>query len=236
MADEFKVTEFGPWQRLPEWLKARNVRARLQKEYGRAAVVNARTLQKSIVNAIMTAKSWAAPLSPMTTILRGGSSSPLYRYGDLAAAINTRIAGGYKRVHVGILEGTERKRGIARIAATLEKGAVIRVTGRMRRMFKALNSATKQAITGRGKYTVSNLRRPHVRALANASIEAGEIIPALKESTTVLIIPPRPFLAKGFNDPVVRRKIHKNYDNAMLNTFVPQWAPLTQGRRPGYRS
>lgn len=95
------------------------------------------------------------------------------------------------------------------IAATLHDGAVIPVTEPMRTMFKMLWWASEGSIdpaqlTGRA----AELWR----------LKSGGWYP-LKDSTTTIVIPGRPFIERAFEQPELKREARRNWELAIQDAL-----------------
>lgn len=191
---------FGDWKPLlDKWGRPGNFPARLQREVGKATKANAALLQREIRKGITDRRY--AKNAKLTMLLKRGRR-PLIETGDLlrgiqgwAMAWNKGFAGLFRAGPWGADLG---------LAEALHEGFSIRVTSRMRAMFRALSFKAHGwdvTLTGRAKELWD--KNPNVpwRALA--------------PGTTAIHVPGRPFIGAVFQDKSVRRRIFKTWIEAV---------------------
>jgi len=208
MADSVTVRLTGDWRGLRFLLSVSRLDAALQAQILKATTVNAMILRREIRENIRSGK-WAAGRAknaPLTAWIKG-STKPLVDTGQLFQAITSKVV-SYGRAEVGVA----RTARAANTAATVHEGAVVRVTPRMRAMFRAL------ADVSRGKRDPSSLRG---RAAALYARRKKGWKP-LKDSTTHIRIPARPFIREVVESPAVQRRVYENWlaaaSGAVANT------------------
>lgn len=179
--------------------------ARLERQVGAATRVNAylvaRRIRKSIKDRIPPGNA------DLTTAIKR-STKPLVDRGDLWKAISAQVV-DWKTGFAGLLRTarTTPRAELVNLGVVLHEGTSIRVTDRMRRMFRALANATSSggadASKLRGRARELYDRNPAVRWRPIA------------DSTTVIRIPGRPFLRDALEDQELRREIVQNWAQAV---------------------
>jgi hypothetical protein len=197
MADQVTVRLTGNWRGLRFLLNVARVDEALQKAVRHATGVNAQIIRREIRENIKTGKyAPSRPPNAALTMFIKGSSKPLVDTGHLFQAITSEVI-DFGRAEIGV----SRMARDAQVAIIVHEGAVVRVTQRMRRMFRAL------ADVSNGKRDASSLRG---RAAALYARRRKGWKP-LKPSTTHIVIPPRPFIAEVLESPKVQRRVYENW-------------------------
>jgi len=108
--------------------------------------------------------------------------------------------------------GVKRTSAEFNIAEIVNNGATIRVTERMRHMFRVLAWASK-----------SKTMVPHLEGRALELWEAGGRWKTkwkpLKASTQAIIIPKRPFFRYAFRDPKLKNIVRENWSRSVQNAM-----------------
>ncbi|MCH7726058.1 MAG: hypothetical protein IH991_06200, partial [Planctomycetes bacterium] len=164
--------------------------------------LNGKLAERAIRRAI---QSGGLDANAELTIMIKGSSKPLVDSGvGLFQAITSKVL-DERTVFAGVLR-TEAK---FNIAIALHEGTEIKVTPAMRGMFFWLWQASIGAI-------------PSSRLEGRAS-ELWERAPGgwapLKEGTSHIIIPSRPFMKQAFADGALKRKAKENWQMAVKKTM-----------------
>jgi hypothetical protein len=198
MADKpaIAVRLTGDWKLFRFLISASRFEPALEAGLLRATQANALILRREIRLNIRGAKYAAnrAPNAARTVFIKG-STKPLVDRGQLVQALTSQVQ-SYGRAEIGV----SRMAREANVARIVHEGAIVPVTGKMRRMFRALSDVS------RGKRDPSTLRG---RAAALYARQKKGWKP-LKESTTELRIPPRPFIREVVEDGRVQRMIWEN--------------------------
>jgi len=145
------------------------------------------------------------PNAALTTLIKG-SSTPLVDEALLFQAVTHQRIDG-KTAFAGVIRRARGKGGdLADIATMLHEGASLPVTPAMRGLFYVLAQATQgkrdpATLTGRAAEIFAQLKGK------------GPIYP-LKPGTTVIVIPPRPFLREVFEDKGLLAKMKTNWARA----------------------
>ena len=145
-----------------------------------------------------------APNAALTAALKG-SSLPLVDRGALMQSITSQVSSDGMEVLVGVFatgrvragRGSSSKASRVSIATILHEGAVIKVTPRMRAYFKRLASE-RSGRTKRGR--------------------SLDIAP-LKASTTVIVIPARPFIREAIGDKRFLTQARNNWLEGIQEAF-----------------
>jgi hypothetical protein len=178
----------------------------LRKNVGKATAKNALLLQRGVRQEIR--KGVPPTNAPLTASLKGGNKPIVGTPGaDLFNSITHDIE-SWDRAVVGVI----RMSGAYNIAKIVHDGATIKVTERMRNLFRVLANASKS------KYV-----RPHLEGRALELWELGKRWKTkwkpLKPSTTAIVIPPRPYLRYAVQDLATRRKAKENWQDAIERTW-----------------
>lgn len=195
----------GDWEKLEKSLDPNAFKQRLENEIRQATKLNAQIVQKRI-----RAKIRGNKYSPNAalTILVKSSSKPLVDDGDLFQAITHKVIDD-KTAFVGVLKATTIDGQKATdIALALHEGAKIQVTESMRNLFWLLwrvgqGIVDPGGVDGRAAELVKRL---------------GERISSIRpigKGTSVIVIPPRPFLVSVLQDKQVLSVIRKNWEDAV---------------------
>lgn len=198
MADQIAIRMTGDWRGLRFALSAARLDEDMQTALTKATTLNAMILRREIRENVKSGKyapGGRVPNAALTAFIKG-STKPLVDTGQLFQAITSTIF-GYGRAEIGVA----RTSPTANVAAVVHDGAVIRVTGKMRRMFRALadvSSGRKDPSTLRGRAAALYARR-------------RKGWKPLKQSTTVIRIPPRPYIREVMESAAVQRRINENW-------------------------
>lgn len=171
-------------------IEPRRFANRLEREVYKASRLNAQIGASAITTSINS--GGYAPNSPTTTAIKG-SGRPLVDKGHLLQSITGETEGPYAAL-VGVLKSrvvtdeSGKGKDILNIAKILHEGAVIPVTDKMRR-FMAMMSRKNP-----GRY------RP------------------IRNSTSVIVIPRRPFLEAALTD-AMQKKYNDNWMRAVHRSF-----------------
>jgi hypothetical protein len=197
----------GAWGKLRLMLDPKKFKAKLEKNVRKATKLNAALVEREIRKGIQSG-SWSK--NAQLTVMFKHSRSPLIGPGDaeLFKAITSEMVDSFTA-----FVGVKRMSGMFNVAAAIHEGSTIAVTPKMRGLFLVLAAASrgeKVGLSGRAKEMFDMLGG------------AGEIRP-LKDSTSTIIIPPRPFIRMAFENPTVKAKIQANWQKAVAATFsVPK--------------
>lgn len=159
------------------------------------------------------------------------SSKPLVDEGSHLFQAITSVAVGENAVFVGVLQRDE----FHDIARAIHNGTSIPVTDAMRNLFAVLARASAgemdpALLTGRaaelwermpGRIGGGNVRRSADGKFIPRSQWGQFVWKPLSPNTTVIVIPPRPFIAKAFDDQSVRRLITQNWVSAIEAATKP---------------
>lgn len=160
--------------------------------------------------------------NPFTVLLKR-SSTPLVDDGDLFGAITHKPV-DETSVFVGIFRNItdDTGRNLANLAELLHEGGAVPVTEAMRNMFRVL------AAVGRGELKRTQLRGRAAELAQELGQRLKQLKP-LKDSTTIIRVPPRPFLKAVFTDPKVLARIKKTWERAYSTTFKEAAAAAKPG-------
>jgi hypothetical protein len=212
---QMSIRMTGLWNRVDAMLDPAKWQRVIRQEMDRSTRVNAQYLRREFRMRIKRRKY--KPNAELTNILKNSvRSTPLVDHGDLWASIT------YKKLTktaymAGILRGRSIVRAgkggsatdIVNLALILHEGQSIKVTRKMRMLFRSLHAYSTGTVdqlhygqlTGRAIELSSRMRSPGVKPL--------------KATTKYIHIPPRRFLRDPFMDPQVRRNLMLNWRNGM---------------------
>lgn len=174
----------------------------MNRHVPRATMLNAHLVQKEIRETI---RSGLFHPNAALTIAIKRSSKPLVDTGHgLFQAVNIEQVNDYK-VFVGVLKSDD----FYNVAIAIHDGATVKVSEKMRGMFYVLWKAST------GQIPPSELTG---RAAELWSRKPGGWLP-LKQSTTAIIIPARPFMVKAFSNPELRAMVQRNWHAALAASF-----------------
>lgn len=191
-------TKDSGWKRLEAAIDPRKFDAKIRQHLKRATLLNGKLAQAAVRRAIRTGGFTAnAPL----TIAIKKSSKPIVDTGSgIFQAISTKVVDDFT-VFVGVL----RADASYNIAIAIHNGAAISVTPAMRGLFFVLWQASSGAMAP--------------SELSGRAAELWERMPGgwfpLKQSTSTIIIPERPFLKAAFTDDALRQQAQKNWGKAL---------------------
>jgi hypothetical protein len=193
----------GDWKRYEHLLSHPKFRSKLKKTLPPRMEKSSLQMQKLIRAKIREGKF--AKNAPLTIAIKK-SSKPLADYGDLFAAVTYQMTPDGTESFVGILQTARTRdgRSLANIAEGLHEGMRIAVTPRMRRMFAYLAAASE------GYIPASELT-----GRAAVLFERFKKWKPLKETTTHIVIPGRPFIETAFSDSSFRGKFRIELENAV---------------------
>jgi len=190
------------WRKWEHAITPRVFTAKLNHNMRRATALNGKLAEATIRNTI---KAGMSPANAALTIMIKSSSKPLVdQPGGLFQAITSQVMD-----HTTVFAGVLSTNGEYDIALALHEGATINVTPRMRGMFFWLWQASE------GKLPPNELEG---RAAQLWERSPGGWAP-LKDSTTHIIIPPRPFIQRAFANRDMRLKAKENWQKALQATM-----------------
>lgn len=185
------------WDRFMDILHPEKFRKRLNNNVGRAVRLNAKAaeaaMRKTLTNGMLPGQSG------LQAYIKG-STKPGVDHADLFSAITSNKQKQIMTYFVGVLRTNEN----FNVAKIVHNGETINVTPKMRGMFFALWSVDK------GYLSASKLTG---RAAELYERRKGEWFP-LKESTTEIIIPERPFVTITFQNQKLKSLILRNFTRA----------------------
>jgi hypothetical protein len=209
MPSEFKLK--GDYRKLLQAIDPKIVRPVLKKNVKIANTRIGAFGMKSVRMAIKESKF--IENAELTSAIKG-SSKALVDKGDLWGAVTFRHASD-NAVFIGILQTDGRYN----IAKSLHEGVKIPVTQKMRGLFMALAKASV------GEIPISKL--------SDRAQQLFERMPKgwkpLRESTKVIIIPPRPFLREALSQASMMTYAKKQWQTALAVTY----RELTKGSASG---
>ena len=152
-----------------------------------------------------TIKGGAFEPNKALTVAIKGSTKPLVDRGDLFQAITYKMYGD-TTVFVGVL----KTNGEYNIAAMLHEGTAIKVTKAMRGLFFILWQASE------GKVDPARLTGRATELFERMSSGWKP----LKESTTTIVVPARPFIKVSFDNPELLAKATENWSKAVADAMA----------------
>lgn len=196
--------ETSGWRRLRAVLSPAAFSSELEKNIRKATQFNA-LLAKAAIQERIQASKYAAN-APLTIIIKG-SSKPLVGLGArLFRAITYKMVDSYTAFVGAIRKGGDVD--AVNLIETLHQGATIPVTPAMRGMFFFLWKLT----TG----TMNPARAEgRVKEIYEQIEGTGKIIYPLRDTTTAIHIPPRPFMKDVFEDASLAAAMRANWDKAV---------------------
>lgn len=199
----FKIT--GNWKRLQHIVSKDRFERALKVDVRKATTQAAMIVVKEIKKRI-SGRSYSP--NAQLTILIKKSTLPLVDDSDLYNSI-THMTVDEKSAFVGVLRKVEIDgRPAADLALMLHEGASITVTNAMRGLFFALASV------GEGRMQASELTGRAAELATQLGSRIKKIRP-LKASTSVIVIPPRPFLKVPFEDRALLGRIKQIWERAV---------------------
>jgi len=204
-ATAFKLV--GGWKKLRHIMDASRFDTALKQEVRRATLMNALAAVREIRAGITGGKY--SPNAALSIALKR-SSKPLVQSPALLFQAVTHQLLDYKTAFVGVIrQGKQDGEGLVDLAAVVHEGVTIQVTDAMRGLFFLLWQLTTGHISGLPSMT------PRMTELFEAAKRAHLIIKPLAESTTAIVIPPRPFLRKPLEDPGLIAGFGKRWQDAV---------------------
>lgn len=189
------------WRRFEKAIQGSNAAKKVNKHMAlatrRNGLLAVRMIRKTIKRGNFEANA------PLTVEIKK-SSKPLVDKGQLWQSITSQQVSG-RTVFAGVLFTDDNYN----IAAALHDGVAIKVTPKMRNMFRALWWASIGTIDPgelRGSAALLWERKP------------GGWLP-LRESTNAIIIPARRFIEEAFKSPELRRQAIENWQKALASAF-----------------
>ena len=180
------------WDKLRRALKPETFQARLERHVKVATQLNALVAEGAIKRAI---SGGLKPANAMVTRMLKGSTKALVDSGQLFGSI-TGVAEKWDRAIIGVLKsrrvkkkGASKSSDVKQIAAILFYGATITVTPKMRRYFYA------------------------------RSQEDPVRYKPIKKTTTVIVIPPRPYLEAALDKAMIAQ-YRVNWDAAIAKALA----------------
>lgn len=188
------------WKRMARAVDSKRFSAQVRKH---VALETRRNAQRAVKAIRKNIKSGDFEKNAPLTIHIKGSSKPLIDNGDLWKALAIDVS-AWNQAFVGILKSDR----MYDIAAFLHEGGTVRVTDRMRAMFRMLwfvsQGGDPGILTGRARELWE--RQP------------GGWYP-LKESTTAIRVPGRPFITKVFSDAAFKNEMEAAWERAIERAF-----------------
>lgn len=201
--------ETGGWKKLRAMLAPDKLLPALEKNITKATIFNALLARKAIRENIQSSKF---AVNAGLTILIKGSSKPLVgKDARLFNAITYQLINPYT-----VFVGAIRKSGdtdTVNLIELLHEGASFPVTPAMRGMFFYLWKLT----TGKMNESKAEGRVAEIYARIKGT---GKIIYPLKDSTSVITIPARPFMRSVFEDAALAAKMKANWVNAINSAIT----------------
>jgi hypothetical protein len=191
----------------------------LQKHVGRAtgriAVLGKRRVREYIRAGVPTTGG-AIGVAELTSLTKKGEKRPIV--GTEGLDLFNSVVGRSEGWATAII-GSYRFVGDLNVSKLVHEGATIPVTQRMRNMFWLL------WLVDQGKYDPNKLtgRAAELYRLAGSKRKGGQKFKRLAPSTTVIVIPPRPFLSRPLiEDANFRRETQEIWTEAVRATFREQ--------------
>lgn len=177
-------------------LKAPAFNAQLRRQLRRATMLNAKLVERQIRQVI---RSGEFERNANLTVALKGSTKPLVDQGQLFQFITSKVIDD-TTAFVGVLRTDDNYN----IVQTIHNGANIPVTKRMRGLFFILWQA------GQGDFPLDRLEG-RAAELFQKMPNARYGWRPLKDSTTHIIIPPRPFIHEAMDDRKLQLRIKENW-------------------------
>jgi len=199
MATSFKIKGLKRWQKA---LNARGFDRSVRFHMRRATQLNGllgSKVQRKVIQSGRGLKKNAA----LTAAIKG-TNKPLTDYGDLFQSITHKVIDDFT-VFTGLLR-TDKSFDVG---LALHEGYEVNVTKKMRGMFFILWQASI------GKVPINKLDG-RAKELFNR-MNKGWL--PLKQDTTLIVVPPRPWIKIAFNQPDMKRQAVKNWKMALDKAF-----------------
>lgn len=197
------------WSKIRKALKDPEMRKRLEKEVGKATTRNG-IIGRQAVKATIRAR--IPPPNARLTVLIKRSRTPLRDTGRLMSAITSQKL-AWNKAEVGVLRGGSASGSsldLFELAVLLHEGGAFRVTPAMRNMFRLLaRVASGQADAG---------------TLTGRALDLWERNPKLewkplRPGTTLIMIPPRPFMTITFAKLGLVMQMRDEWQKAVNRVF-----------------
>ena len=219
----------GQWTPFRKAIDPARFGPRLERYVGHATKLNAYLVARRIRKAI---KDRIPPGNADLTAAIKRSTKPLVDRGDLWKAVTIQVV-DWKTGFAGLLRTARTSTGeeLVNLGVILHEGTSIRVTDRMRRMFRALARATnptppKHVKTRAGRRLYRGMAsdaaaNKYLRGRARELYDRNPDVrwKPLAASTTVIRIPGRPFLRDALEDQGLRAEILKNWSDAVARAL-----------------
>lgn len=193
----FTVRLTGPWKEAQYLFRTERINEpQFRQSFSVGVQVTAKVILREIRQNIKRGNYAGSrtPNAPLTRAIKR-SSLPLADRGQLFKAITSKPI-DWHSVEIGVVKGDDR----ANIALIVHEGVQIPVTDKMRRMFQALAEASDG---GRSPSTLTG-RAAELWARMSGGWKA------LRASTDVIRIPPRPFIREVIEHPAIERFVAEN--------------------------
>lgn len=197
-----RYTKTGGWTKWEHAITPRIFKATLDHHMRRASALNGKLAEKTIRQKIRA--GGFQPNAPLTVLIKSSSKPLVDNSTGLFQAITSAVIDA-TTVFAGILQTS----GEYNIALTLHEGATITVTPKMRGLFFWLWQASI------GKLPPDKLSG---RARELWERAPGGWFP-LKDSTSHIVIPSRPFIEEAFRDTRMKQQAKKNWQAALKQTM-----------------
>lgn len=206
MATTLKFT--GDWGKFSNIISPRRFSSSLKDTVGKATKANAEIVAKEAQKLIKSRKY--SPNAGLTILIKGGKQ-PLVESGALYEALGSIAIrlNSWKTAHIVV---KRKGNDSVDVASIVHNGTIIKVTDRMRNMFSLLFRV------GQGHEDRSKLKGRAAEIAKKLGARLKEIRP-IKESTTSIVIPARPFMKDAIENPTVFAKIKKNWTSAVEQTL-----------------
>ena len=211
-----KVTFSGKWSPITALLKSEKLGPAIKREVGRATGLNARKVAAAIRAKI---KEGMKPANAVLTLaIKVPSTKPLVNPskmgGDLFQAITSEVE-TWDLAFAGVLKNVRGAGGgLVNLGELLHEGATIKVTPAMRNLFRLLANATNprprtgESSSGRTPYSGSLAAAKTQAKLSGRARQLFDFNPGcqwkpLRDSTTHIRIPGRPFIREALTDELI---------------------------------
>lgn len=194
------------WDRFGKALESSRFRRIARKHLRIATERNGREAQ-AVIRRLIRAGGFASN-AVLTKQIKGSGKPLVDNATSLFQAVTSKVETDTS-VFVGVLQTD----GFYNIAVSLHDGQAITVTPKMRLMFQVLYWAS-----------IGNLDPGELHGAAAElwKRKPGGWLP-LKDSTVVIILPPRPFIEEAFKDAKLKARVRNNWVRA-LNTAMKEQA------------
>jgi hypothetical protein len=202
-SESMTIKKTGSWKRVRAMLNGRKMTPIIKKHWYRASVTSAAFAVADMKRKIQKNEDYESYKNAFLTIAIKKSTKPLVGT-DKGAPLFNSLAWS-KVDDKSVFAGVNRKNDFYDIAHVLHFGRTIKVTTKMRAMFYYLWLASSNPkhvgkLTGRAKQLWTFKKGGWKR---------------LKDSTTVIDIPERPFVHRTFEDSDFIKKVHSEYKKAL---------------------